>query len=103
MNAEKDERIPDISFKRTPSVRYLQIKTAVLSSPQMHRISREPTKSITDFGRPKMLKNTVNGTAPFKNVNNCLNMSIYSYSETSGSQSSNLYLNAVHFFNTSVN
>ncbi len=28
---------------------------------------------------------------------------IYSYLETSGGQSSNLYLNAVHFFNTIVN
>ncbi len=38
-----------------------------------------------------------------KNVNNCLNTNIYSYLETSSGQSSNLYLNAVHFFNTSVN
>ncbi len=38
-----------------------------------------------------------------KNVNNCLITNIYSYSDTSGGQSSNLYLNAVHFFNTSVN
>ncbi len=38
-----------------------------------------------------------------KNVNNCLNMNIYSYLETSGGQSSNLYLNVVHFSNTSVN
>ncbi len=38
-----------------------------------------------------------------KNVNNCLNANIYSYLETSGGHSSNLYLNAVHFFNTSVN
>jgi hypothetical protein len=38
-----------------------------------------------------------------KNVNNCLNTNIYSYLETSGDQSSNLYINAVHFFNTSVN
>jgi hypothetical protein len=38
-----------------------------------------------------------------KNVNNCLNTNIYSYLETSGGQSSNLYLNFVHFFNTSVN
>jgi hypothetical protein len=38
-----------------------------------------------------------------KNVNNHLNINIYSYIETSGGQSSNLYLNAVHFFNTSVN
>ncbi len=28
---------------------------------------------------------------------------IYSYLETSGGQSCNLYLNLVHFFNTSVN
>ncbi len=38
-----------------------------------------------------------------KNVNNCLNTNIYSYLETSGGQISNLYLNAVHFFNTGVN
>ncbi len=38
-----------------------------------------------------------------KNVNNCLITNIYSYLETSGGQSSNLYLNAVHFFNNSVN
>jgi hypothetical protein len=33
----------------------------------------------------------------------CLNINIYSYLETSGSQSFNLYLNVVHFFNNSVN
>ncbi len=38
----------------------------------------------------------------FKNVNNYLNTSIYSYFETSGGKSSNLYLNVIHFFNTSV-
>jgi hypothetical protein len=38
-----------------------------------------------------------------KIVNNCLNSSIYSYLETSGGQSYNLYLNAVQFINTSVN
>ncbi len=38
-----------------------------------------------------------------KNVNNCLTINIYSYLETSGGQNSNLYLNVVHFFNTSVN
>jgi hypothetical protein len=37
------------------------------------------------------------------NVNNCLNTKIYSYLETSDGKSSNLYLNVVHFFNTSVN
>jgi len=39
-----------------------------------------------------------NGTARFKNVNNCLNTNIYSYLETSGCQSYNLYLNIVNFF-----
>jgi len=38
-----------------------------------------------------------NGTARFKNVNNYLNTSIYSYIETSGGQSSNQYLNVLHF------
>jgi len=38
-----------------------------------------------------------------KNVNNYLNTNIYSYLETSGGHSSNLYLNIVHFFSTSVN
>jgi hypothetical protein len=38
-----------------------------------------------------------------KNVNNCLNTNIYYYLETTGGQSFNLYLNVVHFFNTSVN
>jgi hypothetical protein len=38
-----------------------------------------------------------------KSVNNCLNANINSYLETSGGQSSNLYLNVVHFLNASVN
>ncbi len=33
-----------------------------------------------------------------KIINNCLNTNIYSYLETSGGQSYNLYLNVVHFF-----
>jgi hypothetical protein len=41
-----------------------------------------------------------NGSARFKNVNNCFNTNIYSYLETFGSQSSNPYLNVVHFLNT---
>jgi hypothetical protein len=45
----------------------------------------------------------MNGTACFKKVNNCLSTNIYSLLETSGGQSSNVYLNVVHFFNTSVN
>jgi hypothetical protein len=38
-----------------------------------------------------------------KIVNNYLITNIYSYLETSGGQSSNVYLNVAHFFNTRVN
>jgi hypothetical protein len=38
-----------------------------------------------------------------KNVNNCLNTNIYSYLETPGGKSYNLYLNVLNLFNTSVN
>ncbi len=38
-----------------------------------------------------------------KNVNNYLNTNVYSYLKTSDGQSSELYLNVVHFFNTRVN
>ncbi len=38
-----------------------------------------------------------------KNVSNYYNTNIYFYLEASGGQSSNQYLNVVHFFNTSVN
>jgi hypothetical protein len=37
-----------------------------------------------------------------KIVNNCFNTNIYSYLESSDGQSLNQYLNAVHFFNTSL-
>jgi hypothetical protein len=36
-------------------------------------------------------------------LNNYFNTNINSYLETSGVQSSNLYLNIAHFLNTSVN
>jgi hypothetical protein len=40
-------------------------------------------------------------TLPYQK--NCLNTNIYSYLETSGGKSYDLYLNIVHFFNTSDN
>jgi hypothetical protein len=59
---------------------------------------------------PKCHVVVVSVMAPFrmeqhalKNVNNCLNTNIYSYFETSGGQSYNLYLNIVNFFDASVN
>ena len=56
--------------------------------------------------REKMAKNVVTfkmEQRALENVSKCLNTSIHSYLETSGSQSFNLYLNVVHFFNTSLN
>jgi hypothetical protein len=38
-----------------------------------------------------------------RNGKNCSNTKIYSYLETPGGQGSNLKLNVVHFFNTSIN
>ncbi len=46
---------------------------------------------------------TINIKHALKNVNIYLTTNIYSYLDTSGGQSFNLYLNVVHFFNTSVN
>jgi hypothetical protein len=37
-----------------------------------------------------------------ENVNSCLNTNIYSNLEASDGQNYNLYLNVIHFFNTSV-
>jgi hypothetical protein len=45
-----------------------------------------------------VMKNLQMEQHTFKNVNNCLNTNIYSYLETSGGQSSKLYLSGVHFF-----
>ncbi len=45
---------------------------------------------------PATAKSAVIQQFALKNVNNCLNTKIYSYLETSGCQSSNLFLN-VHF------
>jgi hypothetical protein len=62
------------------------------------------TVEVNDSGKhSSLLQYSNNGTKHFKNVNNRLNTRIYSYLETSGGQSSNLYLNVVHFFNASVN
>jgi hypothetical protein len=47
--------------------------------------------------------NMIDPMRTFKNANNCSNTNIYSYLETSGGQSFNIYLNVVHFFNTSLN
>ncbi len=59
------------------------------------------------FGPPTDLKKLFhpeffNGTARFTKCKQLFEYHIYSYLETSGGQSSNLYLNVVHFFNASV-
>ncbi len=47
--------------------------------------------------------NLSQGKHSLKNVSSCLKTDIYSYLETSGGQSSNLYLNVVHIFNSNLN
>ena len=60
--------------------------------------------SSRDIQNNDVKKNAAqNETARFKNVNNCLNTNIYSYLETSGGKSYDLYLNVVHIFNNTVN
>jgi hypothetical protein len=52
-------------------------------------------------GRQKMAKSHIKYTMEqraLQNVHKCLNTIIYSYLETYGGQSSNLYLKVVHFF-----
>jgi hypothetical protein len=46
------------------------------------------------------IKRAIQGT--LKNVSNYLNTNIYADLETSGGRSSDLYLNVVHFLNTSA-
>jgi hypothetical protein len=44
------------------------------------------------------------GTARFKKMSTIVSILTFTHTlETSGGQSTNLYLNVVHFFNTSVN
>ena len=60
-------------------------------------------KTAGKNGGKKERENNDNGTVHYKNVNNCLNTNIYSYLETSGDQSSNLYINVVHFSTPELN
>jgi hypothetical protein len=87
----------------------LEVKVAPFEpSPALLAKIRQVWKSLprTDARMKQLaLKNVNNGlnTNTSKNVNNCLYANVYSYLETLGGQSTNLYLNVIHFFNTSVN
>ncbi len=68
------------------------------------KIKKGPCGTLSKPTVEKLLENSCSmEQRALQNENSCLNTNIYSYLETSGGQSSNLYLNAVHFFNTSVN
>jgi len=54
-------------------------------------------KKKTFFNVLDMIDFSIMEQRALKIVNNCLNTNIYSYLETSGGQSYNLYLNVVHF------
>ncbi len=60
-------------------------------------------KTLTKLGSQKLESNIAMEQHALKNLNNCLNAKMYSYLETSGGQSSNLYLDVVHIFNASIN
>ncbi len=59
--------------------------------------------SLGPYSRNFFLFNLRMEQITLKNENYCLNINIYFYLETSGGESSNLFLNVVHFLNTSVN
>ncbi len=66
-------------------------------------IRRTSYDYLTNKVAKKLFKHKNVEQHALKNENYHLNMNIYSYLETSGGQSSNLYLNVVHLFNTGVN
>ncbi len=68
----------------------------------MPRLSDEVTRP-TDILLTQLKRSVGMEQHALKIVNNCLNTNIYSYLETSGGQSYNMYLNVVQFFNTSLN
>ncbi len=72
--------------------------------PRTTIIKHDEFVTYRNLSRAQLLKVTVNnGTVSLKIVENCWNTNIYSYLDTSVGQSSNIDLNVVHFFNTSVN
>jgi hypothetical protein len=67
---------------------------------QTGRQGRQADKAgrpIRQAGRQGRQVDKPNGTAHFKNANNCWNTNLSFYLETSGGQNSNLYLEVVHF------
>ncbi len=59
-------------------------------------MKRDSSRGKLDLNGIELYVYTIKQYA-LRNVNNCLNTNTYSYLETSGGQSSNLYLD-VHFF-----
>jgi hypothetical protein len=72
-----------------------------LISPDSNKANTKPGDNFAAAAFPNLLADSKDQYT-IKNLNNCLNTNIYSYLKTSGGQSSNSYLNAVHFFNTWV-
>jgi hypothetical protein len=93
---------PEDLSRRFENFRFSFESTNTFSNSESESLCSEAIKILKELNGCKQFK-IGNGTACFKNVNNCLNTNIFSYLETSGGQSSYLYLNVFHFFNTSVN
>ncbi len=56
-----------------------------------------PLLALASLGSAKPIGSLLMEQRALKNVNNCFNTNIYSYSETSDRESSNIYLNVVPF------
>ena len=69
----------------------------VLYKDPMFASEKEITKSTNSTLICNYWSKAIRWIPALKNVNNCLKTNIYSYLDTSGGQSPNLYLNVVHF------
>ncbi len=65
-------------------------------------MKRDSSRGKLDLNGIELYVHTIKQYA-IRNVNNCWNTNTHSHLETSGGQSSNPYLDVVHFFNTSIN
>jgi len=95
-------QVNPVGSVETNQIWFQSLKTLFFSSSLVPLQNKLECFSLFFVSHLKVRLN-LNGAACFKNANNCLNNNIYSYLVTSGGQSCILYLNVVHFFNTSVN
>ncbi len=96
-----------LNFGHQVRLGYCKLQGRAKRQSQSCAPERQALASLANYrqgwDKASLQRTLTNGTARFKNVNNCLNTNIYSYLETSGGQRYNSFLNVVHFFYTRVN